>query len=35
MKRMKGFREEFRKLVELLKIKYANRPAFLDEIKGI
>lgn len=35
MKRMKGFKEEFRKLVELLKIKYANRPAFLDEIKGI
>jgi len=35
MKRMKGFKEEFRKLVELLKIKYANRSAFLDEIKEI
>ena len=35
MKRIKGFEEEFRKLVRLLKAKYANRPAFLDEIKGI
>lgn len=35
MKRIKGFKEEFRKLVKLLKAKYANRPAFLDEIKGI
>lgn len=35
MKRIKGFEEEFRKLVKLLKDKYANRPAFLDEIKGI
>jgi len=35
MKRIKGFEEEFRKLVKLLKAKYANRPAFLDEIKGI
>ena len=35
MKRIKGFKEEFRKLVKLLKAKYANRPAFLDEIKSI
>ncbi len=35
MKRIKGFEEELRKLVKLLKAKYANRPAFLDEIKGI
>lgn len=35
MKRIKGFEEEFRKLVKLLKTKYANRPAFLDEIEGI
>ena len=35
MKRIKGFEEELRKLVKLLKAKYANRPAFLDEIKDI
>jgi hypothetical protein len=35
MKRIKGFGEELRELVKLLKTKYANRPAFLNEIKGI
>jgi len=35
MKRIKGLEEEFRRLVQLLKAKYANRPAFLDEIKGM
>lgn len=35
MKKIKGFREELRESVKLLKTKYANRPAFLDEIKGI
>jgi len=35
MKRIKGFEEEFSKLVNLLKTKYAKRPAFLDEIKDM
>jgi len=35
VKRIKGFEEEFRKLVKSLKAKYANRPAFLDEIKSV
>jgi len=35
MKRIKGFEEEFSKLVNLLKTKYAKRPAFLDEMKYI
>jgi len=35
MKRIKGFEEKFSKLVNLLKTKYANRPAFLDEMKHI
>jgi len=33
MKRIKGFEEEFNKLIKLLRTKYANRPAFLDEMK--
>ena len=33
MKRIKGFQEEFNELVNLLKTKYAKRPAFLDEMK--
>jgi hypothetical protein len=35
MKRIKGFEDEFSKVVKLLKTKYANRPAFLDEIKDM
>ena len=35
MKRIKGFQEEFNELVNLLKTKYAKRPAFLDEMKYI
>ncbi len=35
MKKIKGFGEQLRQLVKLLKTKYANRPAFLDEIEGI
>ena len=35
MKKIKGFEEEFSKLVNLLKTKYAKRPAFLDEMKYI
>ena len=35
MKRIKGFQEEFNELVNLLKTKYAKRPAFLDEVKYI
>jgi hypothetical protein len=35
MKRIKGFEEEFNKLVNLLKTKYTKRPAFLDEMKYI
>lgn len=35
MKRIKGFEEEFRELVGLLKAKYKNRPAFLDEIRHV
>jgi hypothetical protein len=33
MKRIKGFEEEFNRLIKLLRTKYANRPAFLDEMK--
>lgn len=35
MKRIKGFEDEFDKLVKLLKTKYAKRPAFLDELKDM
>ena len=35
MKKIEGFAEEFNKLINLLKTKYANRPAFLDEMKAI
>ena len=30
-----AFEEEFRKLVRLLRAKYANSPVFLDEIKSV
>jgi hypothetical protein len=33
MKKIKGFEEEFNELIKLLRTKYANRPAFLDEMK--
>jgi len=33
MKKIKGFEEEFNRLIKLLRTKYANRPAFLDEMK--
>lgn len=33
MKKIKGFEAELDKLINLLKTKYANRPAFLDEMK--
>jgi hypothetical protein len=33
MKKIKGFKEEFNGLIKLLKTEYANRPAFLDEMK--
>jgi len=33
MKKIRGFEAEFDKLICLLKTKYANRPAFLDEMK--
>lgn len=35
MKRIKGFEDDFNQLVNLLKTKYAKRPAFLDEMKYI
>lgn len=35
MKQIKGFKEEFMELVENLKEKYKNRPAFMDEMKSI
>ena len=35
MKKIKGFREEFIELVELIKAKYLNRPAFQDEIRHV
>lgn len=35
MKEIQGFEEEFYKLINLLMTKYANRPAFLDEMKVI
>jgi len=34
-KRIKGFEEEFNELVNLLKTKYAKRPALLDEMKYV
>jgi len=34
MKRIKAFEKQFRELVGLLKAKYKNRPAFLDEISN-
>ncbi len=35
MKRIRGFEGDFNQLVNLLKTKYAKRPAFLDEMKDI
>lgn len=35
MKLIKGFGNELRELVDLLRERYAKRPAFLDEVKGI
>ena len=35
MKQIKGFEEEFNRLINLLRTKYANRPAFLDEMKYV
>ena len=35
MKRIKGFEDDFNQLVNLLKTKYAKRPAFLDEMKYV
>ena len=35
MKKIKGFKSEFNKIVEMLRKEYANRPAFLDEMKGL
>jgi hypothetical protein len=35
MKKIEGFNEEFGNLVNFLKSKYANRPAFLDEMKAV
>lgn len=35
MKRIKAFEKQFRELVGLLKAKYKNRPAFLDEISNV
>jgi len=32
MKKIKGFEEEFNRLIKLLRTKYINRPAFLDEL---
>lgn len=34
MKKIKGFDEEFNQLTKFLKTKFANRPAFLDEMKS-
>ncbi len=33
MRQIKGFGPEFRELVSLLKERYSNRPAFLDEMR--
>lgn len=35
MKQIEGFEDEFKELVSLLKNKYSNRPAFLDEMRDI
>jgi hypothetical protein len=35
IKKIKGFEDDFNQLVNLLKTKYAKRPAFLDEMKYI
>ncbi|MDA4113692.1 MAG: hypothetical protein OK474_06575 [Thaumarchaeota archaeon] len=35
MKAIIGFELEFRKYVEMLRRRYARRPAFLDELKGL
>lgn len=35
MKEIKGFEDDFNQLVNLLKTKYAKRPAFLDEMKYV
>lgn len=35
MKKIKGFENEFTKLLEFLKTKYKKRPAFLDEMRRI
>ena len=35
MKKIKGFEKEFEELVEDLRVRYARRPAFLDEIKWL
>lgn len=35
MKEIKGFEKEFEELVEDLRVRYARRPAFLDEIKWL
>jgi len=35
MKKIKGFEEEFMKLVKQLKDKYSNRSAFIDEMESI
>ena len=35
MKKIEGFEKEFEELVEDLRVKYARRPAFLDEIKWL
>lgn len=35
MKEIKGFEHEFRDLVQILKKRYANRPAFLDEMQRL
>jgi len=35
MKLIKGFENELRKFVDLLRQRYAKRPAFLDEVKGV
>lgn len=35
MKQIKGFEGAFRELVSLLKAQYSNRPAFLDEMRGV
>ncbi|MHA1363422.1 MAG: SWIM zinc finger family protein [Candidatus Freyarchaeota archaeon] len=35
MKNIKGFENEFRDFVEMLKIRYSNRPAFQEEIRKL